>query len=129
MWFAGRRAAGYAIGYATAMPSMVAVEIDIKPDSYPNSINPKSQGKIPVAILSTPDLWAPVEVDPGSLTFGHTGDEGSLAFCNPSPEDVEECFLRKVQRTLSVSCTWVSLNFLRAHEQDFARGQTREHPH
>jgi hypothetical protein len=68
---------------------VVEVEIDVKPGSDPNSINPKSKGKIPVAILSTMDFHAPGGVDPGSLTFGPTGDEASLAFCNPSPEDVD----------------------------------------
>ena len=64
------------------------VAIDIKPGSYPNSINPKSKGKIPVAILSTKDFNAPKMVDRDSLTFGSTGDESSLAFCNPKGEDI-----------------------------------------
>jgi hypothetical protein len=64
--------------------------IDIKPGSDPNSINPRSKGKIPVAILSTMYFDAPVEVDTESLTFGPTGDEDSLAFCNSSPEDVND---------------------------------------
>lgn len=62
--------------------------IDIKPGSLPNSINPKSRGKIPVAVLSNPDFDAPNLVNRTSLTFGRTGDETSLAFCNKSPEDV-----------------------------------------
>ena len=69
-------------------PPVLAVHIDIKPGSDPNSINPKSKGKIPVAILSTPDFDAPSEVYRDSLTFGTTGEEQSLAFCSPSPEDV-----------------------------------------
>lgn len=64
------------------------VEVDIKPASDPNSINPKSRGTIPVAILSTPDFDAPSEVDKTSLTFGRTGDEPSLAKCTKSDEDV-----------------------------------------
>jgi hypothetical protein len=64
------------------------VSIDIKPGSDPNSINPRSRGTIPVAILSTADFDAPTEVERASLTFGRTGDEQSLAFCNSSPEDV-----------------------------------------
>jgi hypothetical protein len=66
----------------------IEVTIDIKPGSFPNSINHKSQGKIPVAILSTADFDTPGDVDWDSLTFGLTGDEDSLAFCSPSPEDV-----------------------------------------
>ena len=63
------------------------VAIDIKPGSDPSSINPKSKGKIPVAILSTEEFDAPSQVDQDSLTFGSTGDEESLSFCN-NPEDV-----------------------------------------
>jgi hypothetical protein len=70
-------------------PPVIQVEIDIKPGSDPNSINPKSKGKIPVAILSTADFDAPSGIDWDSLTFGQTGDEDSLAFCSPSPEDVD----------------------------------------
>jgi len=65
------------------------VLIDIKPGSFPNSINPDQNGKIPVAILSTPEFDAPGSVDPASLTFGHTGDEPSLAYRgkkNPKPQ-------------------------------------------
>ena len=67
---------------------LIEVEIDIKPGSFPNSINPRSSGTIPVAILSGPTLDAPSQVDTSSLTFGRTGDEPSLSFCSPSPEDV-----------------------------------------
>ena len=88
MWFAGKDSGDYSIGYATAAPPVLEVGIDIKPGSDPNSINPKSRGKIPVAILSTPDFDAPSKVDRDSLTFGRTGDEVSLSFCSPSPEDV-----------------------------------------
>jgi hypothetical protein len=68
----------------------VEVLIDIKPGSYPNSINPRSKGKIPVAVLSSMDFDAPTEVDTESLTFGPTGDEESLAFCSSSSEDVND---------------------------------------
>ena len=67
----------------------IAVDIDIKPSSYPNSIlvNSGSNGKIPVAIVSTATFDAPSRMDLTSLTFGATGDEPSLAFCSGS-EDV-----------------------------------------
>lgn len=64
------------------------VAIDIKPGSDPNSINPKSKGKIPVAILSGPGFDATTEVDKTSLTFGKTGYENSLKKCTKSDEDV-----------------------------------------
>jgi hypothetical protein len=66
------------------------VSIDVKPGSLLNSINPKSRGRIPVAILSADGFDAPSEVDTSSLTFGGTGAEHSLAFCNSSPEDVND---------------------------------------
>lgn len=62
------------------------VIIDIKPGESPNSINPKNNGKIPVAIISTTAFNAPNEVDGNTLTFGHTGNEASLYSCHP--EDV-----------------------------------------
>lgn len=65
------------------------VTIDIKPGSFPNSINPDQNGTTPVAILSSEDFDAPALVDPASLTFGHTGDEDSLAYRgkkNPQPQ-------------------------------------------
>ena len=55
----------------------------------PNArINLKSWGKIRVAILSTPTFNAPGSVDMHSLTFGHTGDEKSLGYCEVYRRDV-----------------------------------------
>jgi len=68
--------------------SALQVPIDIKPGSVPNSINPKSKGTIPVAILSSSSFDAVNRVDASSLTFGETGNEPSLAFCDSSGEDV-----------------------------------------
>lgn len=59
--------------------------IDIKPGSDDNPINPASNGKIPVAIISTEALDAS-DVDVTSLTFGATGNEASLSKC--AAEDV-----------------------------------------
>jgi hypothetical protein len=67
------------------------VDLSIKPDAAPPvPINVRSNGNgtTPVAILSTASFNAPAIVDTGSLTFGRTGDEDSLAFCNPGGEDV-----------------------------------------
>ena len=73
-------------------PCGIKVDLDIKPGSDPNSINTKSKGTIPVAILSsassTRPFFAPDEVDKASLTFGRTGEEESLAKCTKSNEDV-----------------------------------------
>jgi len=69
----------------TLLPPM---PIDIKPGGFPNTINSRSNGTIPVAILSTPTFNASARVDSTSLTFGRTGTEHSLAFCNSGGEDV-----------------------------------------
>jgi nitrous oxidase accessory protein NosD len=66
------------LGPAPDGPCANDIYIDIKPGSDPNSINPKSKGVIPVAILSTSGWDAPNQVDTESLTFGPTGDEDSL---------------------------------------------------
>ena len=59
------------------------VDISIKPDAAPPvPINPRSHGTIPIAIISTTTFNAAATVDASSLTFGRTGDEQSLAFCN-----------------------------------------------
>lgn len=53
--------------------------IDVKPDSFPNSINPKNRGVIPVAVLSTA-FGVPVgSIDPGTARFGSTGTEAAPA--------------------------------------------------
>jgi parallel beta-helix repeat protein len=52
------------------------VGIDIKPGSYPNTINPQSRGTIPVAVLTTAKFDASV-VDPTSCRFGPTGTEAA----------------------------------------------------
>lgn len=78
----------------TVIAQIVVAGIDIKPGSDPNSINLGSRGTIPVAILSSESFDA-TQVDPGSLTFGATGDEDSLhlrgrdAVANCGVEDVD----------------------------------------
>lgn len=54
------------IRFARAFP--FRVDIDIKPGSFPNSINTNSKGVIPVAILTTLDFDA-TTVDPEMLVF------------------------------------------------------------
>lgn len=54
------------------------IAIDIKPGSFPNSINPKSNGVIPVAILTT-DTFEAITVDPTTVRFGATGTEAAPA--------------------------------------------------
>lgn len=74
---------------APPAPPVLTVGIEIKPPAAPPvPINPNSPGKIPVAILSTSSFNAVTQVDPKSVTFGATGNEASLAFCNRGGEDV-----------------------------------------
>jgi len=70
MWFAGKdkETGSYAIGYATCVPPVVEVEIDVKPGSDPNSINLKSKGVVPVAVLTTEEFDAR-SVDPVNVVF------------------------------------------------------------
>jgi hypothetical protein len=49
-------------------PVLVPITIDIKPGSFPNSINLGSKGVVPVAILTTPDFDAST-VDPTTVKF------------------------------------------------------------
>ena len=50
------------------------VEIDIKPGDFPNVINPKSKGRIPVAILTDENFNA-ANVDWATVSFGVLGTE------------------------------------------------------
>lgn len=60
---------------------ILPVPIAIKPGSTDVApFNPKARGRLPVAILSTPD-FSPLDVDLGSLRFGKNGNEESLLSC------------------------------------------------
>ena len=51
---------------------VITVTVDIKPESFPNSINLDSNGVIPVSILSTGDFDA-TNIDPLTVKFGPGG--------------------------------------------------------
>lgn len=69
--------------------SLGDVSIDIKPGSYPNSINPDSNGVVPVAILGSADFDV-AEVNPLTVTLagaavkfkGKSGNAGSIGDVN-----------------------------------------------
>lgn len=63
------------VRYCLSEPITV-VQIDIKPGSFPNSINPRSKGVIPVAILST-NTFNAATVNPTSVHFGAAGTEAT----------------------------------------------------
>jgi len=63
-----------------------AIAVDIKPGSPVNSVNPRSKGKIPVAILTTADFDA-TSVDPATVTFGPAG--AAIAHAHGHVSDVD----------------------------------------
>jgi hypothetical protein len=79
----------YTLIVSGVSPPMLQINIDIKPGSgdSPAPINPRSKGKIPVALLSSADFTA-VTVRVDSLRFGPTGNEASPSHCGHSGEDV-----------------------------------------
>jgi hypothetical protein len=56
--------------------------IALRPGKGSHRINPASNGRIQVAILSTKSLDAAKDINASSLTFGRTGAEASLASCS-----------------------------------------------
>jgi len=64
----------------------VIVTIDIYPGSFPNSINPRSNGVIPVAILTQGGFDART-VDVKTVRFGHFGTEAVVV--QSALEDVD----------------------------------------
>lgn len=56
--------------------SVRAVAMDIKPGDVPNTLNPRSHGVVPIAILTTEQFDA-TSIDMTSLRFGVTGEEAA----------------------------------------------------
>lgn len=57
-------------------PPIRTVKIDVKPGSFPNSVNPRSRGRTPVAIL-TSDGFDATTVNPATVRFGPSGAEAA----------------------------------------------------
>lgn len=69
-------------------PAVHQISLDVKPGGSDRApINPKSKGKIPVALLSDSSFNA-LDIDQATLTFGATGREASLSKCNSAGQDV-----------------------------------------
>ncbi len=60
------------VDYFGFMSSPLPLVIDIKPGSFPNSINLGSKGVVPVAVLSTIEMDAAM-VDPATVVFAGVG--------------------------------------------------------
>ncbi len=77
------------VGSVTEAGPVPLVSISINPGTArPVLINPRSHGLTPIAILSTRQFDAVTDIDTQSLTFGATGDEQSLGFCDKEGEDI-----------------------------------------
>lgn len=109
-------------GVINAAPEAISVAIDIKPRGDPNSINPNSGGKIPVAILSAANFDAPSQIDRASLTFGPTGNEESLVSCSSKSKDFNR------DRLLDLICHFdaVQAGFQCGDTDGILRGQTED---
>lgn len=78
----------YKLVISGVTPEIMQINIDIKPGNTGLApINPRAKGKIPVALLSSENFNA-LTANPASLTFGASGNEGSLSHCGKSGEDV-----------------------------------------
>jgi hypothetical protein len=69
--------------------SMMQISMEIKPgnDDVSPPINPRSKGKIPVALLGS-ESFDVRDIAVDSLTFGANGNERSLHKCAKNPKDV-----------------------------------------
>ena len=78
LFFAGRKDSHPALPTAEQDGrSITQILIDIKPQDFPNGVNPRSPGVLPVAILTNADFHAQT-VDPQTVRFGPTGTEASV---------------------------------------------------
>lgn len=59
------------------IPPVIDVKIDIKPGERPNSINPRSLGRIAVALLTTESFDAATDADANTVRFGIVGTEAA----------------------------------------------------
>jgi len=73
-------------GSLTVFSTVRAVPTDIKPGTSPNTMNLRSRGMIPIALLTTPTFDA-TTIDVDSLRFGATGQE--IAAVRAVQDDVD----------------------------------------
>lgn len=99
---------------SVSKPATLQVSIDIKPGDMTNSLNPRSMGKIPVAILGT-STFDVHTIDTSSLFFGACGTESS--YSHASIEDVNRdgiadlmCHFNTQSSAIPCSATMAILN-------------------
>jgi len=85
----------------STIPSIEIVKIDIKPGGDPNSINLKSNGVTPVAILSSPDFSA-ATVIPDSVRFAHSSALRSSALEDVNGDGLPDLVLHFETRSLQL---------------------------
>jgi hypothetical protein len=99
-------------------------EIDIKPGSGANPINPKSRGKIPVAILSSAEFDAVAVINRTTVTFGRTGDEDSMHMRRNGP-NCGECDVNSDEFSDLVCHFYTErTGFLQTDTRGFLKGKT-----
>ena len=76
----------------TAEVGYIPVSVDIKPGSWPNPLNRKSKGVLPVAICGTPEFDVST-IDPASIRLIIEGVEDGVAPLRWSYEDVATLFV------------------------------------
>ena len=69
------------------VPEPTTVPVDIKPASWPNPINPKSNGRLPVAVLGTDELDV-MDIDPNTILLTREGFAETVSPLRWSYEDV-----------------------------------------
>jgi hypothetical protein len=83
-----RNFGSYKLTIKGVKPSLVRINIDVKPGSNAlTHMNVKSKATIPVALLSSAQ-FTPLDVDVTTLTFGAEGNEPSLRKCAKEGEDL-----------------------------------------
>lgn len=98
------------------------VPILIKPgNNNVAPVNPRSHGKIPVAILSEPG-FEPMSIKTSTLTFGSSGYEASLSKCNREGVDLNG------DGVLDLLCHFSTqkADFMLTDAEGTVRGQTRD---
>lgn len=91
--------------------AVIRVTIDVKPGDSPTSIEPKREGMVPIAILTTGEFDA-ATIDPDSVRAGATGTEASLFKSMledvDNDRDLDMLLLFRVP-TLRLTCTSKSI--------------------